>query len=250
MKPKISICAPAIRIHLWKNFAKSLLSNTIPYEIIFVGNVEPTISIKEYNIQWIYSNVKPAQCTEIALRKAEGELLNLSADESIYEPKSLDIIYEYHKSQKKKKLITGFTTWENNGSSFSLTSGGHRISGKDSPQMACFWVMENNYFKELGGYDRRFITGQSENDLCMRNYEAGGDLLICPDARVNLYHNLAHQDNMTDSKFRKWLPQNREFLEKCWINPDGTVSHKRLIPFEPFLDENILTVSQPPVGEW
>lgn len=245
---QMSLCASAVRVNLWNDFANSLKNNKINYEIIFVGNVEPVIHLVENKITWIYSETKPAQCYEIAFRLAKGELIHWTADEAVYDYGALDCIYKYYRSFNRKDLITGFTVYENNGESYSLTSDGHYLVDRESHRMACFGVISNQYFKELGGYDKRFITGQAENDVCMRNYERGGMLNICPDAKVSVYHNKAHNDN--NSSFRKWYMGSRGFLDSCWIKPDKSISNKRLIPFEPFREENIYIESQEPKGEW
>ena len=59
---------------------------------------------------------------------------------------------------------------------------------------------------QLGGYDRRFITGQAENDLIMRVYEAGGKVELCKEAIVYIEHNKAHNE---DTKIRKWYKESR-----------------------------------------
>lgn len=61
----ISLFGPSIRPELWMRLYRSLSSNAVPFEIIFVGNRLPDFSLPN-NIHFIYSEVKPAQCAEIA----------------------------------------------------------------------------------------------------------------------------------------------------------------------------------------
>src|SRR3990167_10199421 len=132
----ISLVASAIKTNLWNDFMKSLESNSIDYEVIFVGDVKPECDIPK--LKWIYSKVKPAQCYQIGYNIAQGELISWTADDAIYSNRALDIIYDFHKKQNEDKLITGFTVYENNGSTLSKTSDGHRLSTYNSPQMICF----------------------------------------------------------------------------------------------------------------
>ena len=245
---KISLCASSIRPHLWKEFMDSLKGNEIDYEVIFAGDVQPQFDLSKYpQIRYIYTPVKPAQAYECCFRQAKGELISWTCDEAIYNPKALDNIYKFHKSQPELKLISGFTVFENNGESISETSTGHRLSGPDSPRMMCFGVMDRLYFRSLGGYDKYFITGQAENYICMRVYEEGGTCKLCSDAVVTVDHTKAHKDS--DSKFRKWYPESRKRLEELYFI-DGVWCSTLCKPFVPFDDEKILTESQGPRGNW
>ena len=243
----ISLVASSIRPNLWKGFMNSLKGNEIDYEVIFVGDVKPDFELP--NMKYIYSPVKPAQCYEIGFRKAEGELVSWTSDEAMYSIKALDNIYKFHKSQSELKLVSGFTVFENNGTGISETSSGHRLATPDSPRMMCFGVIDRLYFRSLGGYDKYFITGQAENDVCMRVYFEDGTCKLCLDAIVTVNHTIAHKDDFSDSKFRKWYPQSRDRLNEMWFI-DGVWCPTPCRPFVPFDDDNLLTESQGPKGEW
>lgn len=239
---KITLVASAIRTQRWMKFYDSLKENRIKYEIVFVGDVRPNFLLPS-NFKYIYSPVKPAQCYEIAMRESEGELVHLTSDDAVYAPKALDVIYDYYKSLNTNKLVVGFNCIENG----SPTSNGHTIGVKGTPIMYPFPVINRQYLKDLGGYDHRFIVGQGENDLIMRIYEDGGIGRLCKGATIFVEHSQSHDEN---TKIRKWYPESRNFLEKCWFI-NGNVSNKRLIPFEPFTNENTLRVSSTnPKGEW
>jgi len=239
---KITLVASSIRPYLWKAFMEFLKPNTIDYEVIFVGDVKNPIELPK--MRFIQTKVKPAQCYEVGFRAATSELISWTADEAIYHDNALDKMYEFYKSFNSKKLVTGFTIYENNGICLSKTSDTHYLDKPDSPRMMCLGVIDREYFRSLGGYDKYFITGQAENDVCMRVLEDGGKCIICDKAMATINHN--HDDS---SKFRKWYKESRQRLNDAWFI-DGVWTSTRVRPFTPFDDENIITISQEPKGEW
>ena len=46
-KPLVSLCASANRVKWWQRFYDSCKGNTIPWEIVFVGNVKPTFTLPD-----------------------------------------------------------------------------------------------------------------------------------------------------------------------------------------------------------
>jgi len=285
---KISLVASANRPEWWIRFMNSLKGNTIPIEVVFVGNVKPTFDLSHYpNLKYIYATVKPAQCYEIAFRNATGELLAWTADDADYNarelnaPNSLDIAYEAwtnldSKFGNDKKSIIAMNPCEDGG--FPQLKF-HRLFGgwEETPTMAPFAVINRDYFvNKLGGYDRRFISGQSENDVIMRIYEDGGRLEISLDAKLFVRHTQVHYRDPNTGKqkndFRKWYPEDRRVLEEAWIvggygfyeqlnqhrnnSPEtrkavvANISKKRLIPLERFEDTDICTVTQSQKGQW
>jgi hypothetical protein len=221
---------------------KSLERNDIDWEMIMCGSVKGDSPGPKF--RHIYSNVKPAQCYEISFRAAQGELLSWTADDATYPPNALDEVYKFYKIFNSNKLVVAFRTIEDGR---DITEG-HRLRGRDpgAPRMAPFGVMNTEFFRELGGYDRRFICGQSENDVVMRAYEAGGRLEIAP-VSVLVHHQQSHDSGTV---FRQgFFNEDRKVLEYAWIK-DGEIQKKRLIPFEPFVDEDILTKTQSQRGQW
>jgi hypothetical protein len=241
---KFSLCASGIRPEIWHNLLDSLRSNDLKYEVILAGNVKPQFDVSKYpELKYIYSATKPSQCYQICFNEAQGELVSWSADDAIYPPHALDEMYGFFKSFNNRKLVVAFRTVEDGR---DITEW-HRLRGKDpnAPRMAPFGVMDREFFNELGGYDRNFICGQSENDVVMRVYEAGGELQIAP-VPVIVNHQKAH----TDTVFRSgYFMEDRKVLENCWIR-DGIIQQKRLYPFEPFSKENITEKTQAQLGRW
>lgn len=230
MNPEISIVLSAIRTKWWKDLLKSLESNTIPYEVIFVGDVRPNFDLPS-NAKYIYSKEKPAKCYQIGFDNAKGELINWSSDDVEYSEKALDIVYMDYKKFNHLKMIIAFNCIENG----SPTSLGHNIMDKHSPKMAPIGVISRELLIALGGYDKNFYCGQSENDLVMRAYEIGCDFYLSS-ATAYIEHNKKHEGK---SIFRSedgfpYHKQDREYLESCWVRKDGTISETRLKKFEPF----------------
>jgi hypothetical protein len=210
--------------------------------MVYVGPNKPSFDLPD-NFIYINSNVKPAQCYEIAFRHARGTLLTWTADDAHYPPNAMDEVFNFFHMFNTQKLVVAFRTIEDGR---DITEG-HRLRGRDpgAPRRAPFGVMNTEYFRKLGGYDRRFICGQSENDVVMRVYEDGGKLEIAP-VPVLVHHQTSHNDTVFRSGY---FNDDRVVLEDAWIK-DRVIQTKRLIPFEPFEDTDILTVTQSQKGKW
>lgn len=261
---KISICMAGIRTNLWEKLFKSFLGNKIKWELIIVGDRKPEFSLPD-NFRWIYAPVKPSQAYEVSFRYAKGELISWSADDATYDhrqPNNLDIIYDFYKQHNNKKLVVGFRPIEDRIDVWN----NHHFFGKvsSSPLMAPFAVMDKEYFHSLGGYDRRFISGQAENDVVMRVYEDGGDCKICMNAFLFVDHQGVHStDGGVHRKYVDYYNADRIVLENMWVatgygsyksyrNYDRNVVilKKRRMPVEPFESKDILTITQGPKGCW
>lgn len=241
---KFSICASAFRPAQWEETYNSLKDNKLEWELIYAGPNPPNFTLPD-NFIYIQTNVKPAQCYEIAFRRATGELIHWTADDTTYPPYALDEVYNFYKSFNNNKLVVAFRTIEDNRDITEV----HRLRGRDlsAPRMAPFGVMNREFFKELGGYDRRFICGQSENDVVMRVYEAGGKLEI---SKIPVYVNHQKSHHSSGTVFRAgYFVEDRKVLEGSWIK-EGIIQSKRLDKFEPFEDKDILTITQSQRGKW
>lgn len=241
MIPKISFCASSIRPNLWANMYNSLLDNTLDWEIVMVGpnqGVSPGPKFK-----YIYATVKPAQCYEIAFRNSLGELISWTADDAIYTPRAVDIMYNFYKSMGNDKLVTAFRTIEDGR---DITEA-HRFIGRNpnAPRMAPFGVINSKLFHNLGGYDKRFLCGQSENDVVMRVLEIGGSVEVCQNAKVLVSHEKAHRSG---TKFRtNNFFIDRAALEEEWMDGKDILSKRKSI-VQRFDDIDITTKTQGETG--
>ena len=211
----------------------------------------PTAPINQLpdNFRFIKADVKPAQCYEIAIRAAQGVLVHWTADDANYNhpglncPDLLDMVWEEYVGRDPKTILA-ISTFEDG----SNVSEDHRFffGKKETPCMAPFGFMNREWLMGLGGYDRNFICGQSENDVVMRALADGGRVELLKAAKVYVHHAQCHGDY----PFRNGYNADRAFLESCWVNADGTISKTRLKAFQPFGDYEIDTVNQGPAGQW
>lgn len=244
----ISLVASAIRPQFWMELYNSLKSNTVPFEVVFVGNKNPEFELPG-NFRFIYSEVKPAQCFEIASRNASGDFLAVVSDDYEFSENALDKLYEKYCRVNRNEFRT-------------LISCRYKLNGKVSDhalfylwanpttpptEMCALWPMD--VFRKFGGADRRFIALYWNMDLTMRFFETGGKLEYVEDAFAN---ELDSRQNLPDSQRLhkgKWPKIDREFLDRLWMNGTDILS-KRTLPFEPFDDKDILTISQSNRGDW
>jgi len=285
-KPIISLVASANRVKFWPRIYESLRFHQTPLEVVFVGDTQPEMPLPE-NFRWIHATVKPAQCYEIGFREAKGELVHWTADDADYCYKGrfgdclapLDVAYMHWKGMEAKygndkKSVVAMRPIEDGGDVWNF----HHFFGgwQHTPMMAPFALLSRDYLvNTLGGYDKRFVSGQSENDVIMRVYQDGGRVEVCLDSMLYVHHKQVHpRDNQgrEDNKFRKWYNTDRDVLEECWVHggrgwyeklnamkpsPEREsmkfsvpLSSLRLSPVQKFSDENITTVTQGIKGHW
>lgn len=237
---KISFCMSAIRPHLWERIVDSLRDNTLSFEVVFAGDVRPQFDMSKYpEITYIYTPVKPAQAYEICFRQAKGELISWGADDCIYTPKAVDIMYNFFKSFHTNSLVTAFRTVEDGRDITEV----HRFIGRNptAPRMAPFGVVDRKLFHQLGGYDKRFLCGQSENDVVMRILEIEGRVEVCQNASAIVSHEKAHKSG---TKFRtNNFHIDRAVLEGQWME-GKEILNKRKSPVQRFDDIDITSRTQ------
>ncbi len=257
---EISLIASSIRFWLWAPFINSLLDNDVTFEVILVGDFEEkavevhkaiSARMKDTQVFKIIrtGHIKPAQCYEIARRAAVGRLIHWTADDCEYSPKALDNICKFYdmfisRGCVSQDLILSIQTIE---SGYFFKMDDHRFFYKDqsSPLMAPLGVLRREYLDSLGGFDRRFVSGQWENDVVMRSYAAGGTVAVYSGAVITIDHHEKHLGNL-GSKFRSAYLEDRGVLESLW--PGGKI--KKEVDLEPYSDESILTKSQGNRGIW
>ncbi len=265
----ISLFASANRIKDWMSFYNSLKHNTIKWEVVFCGNKEPNFTLPD-NFTFIKANVKPAQCYEIAARHCKGELIGWTCDDSTYEidptatQRNLDRAYKYYKDANDKKAIISMHTIEDGRDVWR----NHHFFGKwrHTPIMAPMALMNREVFNEIGGYDRNFISAQAENDIIMRVYQIGGQVVMAQDAFVYIHHRKCHIGGVAGehkSMIRQYYVADRQVLENAWVEggygaygaggeqlrSPVVISKTRLKPVESFVDEGITEKTQGPLGE-
>lgn len=258
---RISLFASANRPNLFLSFLDSLIGTTIELEVVFSGPVwsydiiqagvtnHKTCELKNNHIQFKYiatKNIKPAQCYEIARRHCTGELIHWTADDCEYTKDFLALAYDYWKNQNNRKLVLSLQTKENYGYSVLTDMKVHSFFGEhpETPLMAPLGLMSREYLEELGGYDCRYISGQTENDIVMRVYADGGRCEIFGDNKnyIEIDHVNKHSKTKTMKDhyarpFAKAYFHDRKILQGSWGETPKTVSLKRNDKFEPFVND-------------
>lgn len=250
MSLNFSLCANAIRPQFWTRFCNSLQNNKAMYEVIFCGPHAPLEKMPSF-FKYIKSDVKPSQRMEIAVREAKGELITLTSDDINYNHADfggnpvLDTIWSsYERHGMDPKIMFQPDTFEEYNDGVMRGGNSHRFKFNDNstPSMCCNGFINRGFYLSSGGYDINFMCGQANNDVIMRLYLLGARVLFDARAQLYIHHREAHQ--IETSQGKGWDQIDRTYLESCWIGTNGKLSNKRLKTFEPFRDENLLTVNQ------
>lgn len=256
--PKVSIIASSVRHHLWIEFMESLKENEIVPQVTFAGSLDhyqTRYYVNKYtNLQYVHTHVKPAQCYQVAFLYSDFDSLILwAADDCEFEPGLIDKVVKFYQDLNNPKAIISIRTNEN-GKNYG--TGVHTLLGwnVNTPLMAPLALVSQRYIAELGGFDRRFISGQWENDFCMRAYADGGTVIPFEDGpTIVIEHDKKHGNS---TKFWSAYNHDRKVLEDTWVlggykkttpyvkvtMPDGTE-----IPMFKILDNRkVVSVAQQP----
>jgi hypothetical protein len=234
---KFSVIASAVRSNLYKKCYDNINeNNNTSFEMIFVGNKKP-IEKMPNNFQYIYTEVAPVQCFEIAARCSIGEYLIISTDDTLFSPNYLDKINHYlSKLHMEKALVGG--RYQTNGIFYdNILTFDRKCS--NSPVLPFLSAYKRSVFEELGGFDRRFPYAKFDMDLALRFYEYGYHPFVAPDAWGNEIRN-------KDICSSLCAPTDRLGLKLCWRfwNDGYKILKNRKLPVESFEDKDILTVDQ------
>ena len=221
-KPIISIIAPSIRPELWMEFYAHLLEdNSIPFEIVFVGNVKPKF-ILPVNFHFIYSETTPVQCFETACRNSKGEYILTTADDLYNPPGILNALYGYaiRMHNDKAVIIARFADKIDSGPMDNLLCFQPDL---DCPVIGAPVLIKKSVWEELGGLDKQFNFIFSTDDLQLRIYEAGGHPFILPQERFTIKEKPHLYPRLMDN-----FTADRITLNSFWIKSTGEFSKKRL----------------------
>lgn len=260
--PIFSVIAPAIRPENYKQCYDSFCGKSdITFEMIFIGNNPPTEFIGEH-FRYIYSTVKPAQCLEIGARESQGKYILPMADDVKYTYNFLDVLYEEISNLDTDKYILSFMGFPA-GKLGNMSEQIKKYQGYpydkyifNSPNIPWSACCPRSLWYKIGGIDRRFIHPFYDVDLYMRLYEIGFDFKLAKDIYVREFYPKFGSGSAGRKRFKetrmlnKYKDYSRSLLNSFWVNPDGTMSKKRLLPVESFEDKDIMTVTQGEKGEW
>lgn len=234
MTPKISFFASAIRPHLWTDLLNSLRGGKYQHEVIFAGHVDQEL-VKEMFLDYpefkyiTTSEIKPAQCYEIARRSCTGELICWIADDCTFSEGFVNKVYDHFFELPSPKIPGGnIISCKTNENNMNETMQNHRFFGcnQNTPLMAPIGIMPRARLEKLGGIDKRYICGQYENEIVMRNIADGGQVYLYEDVCVNIEHANKHGKN---NNFWSGYNEDREQLENSWCVGGYKESPKPLI---------------------
>lgn len=224
---------------------ESIGENETAFELVFVGPNAPKEDLPE-NFIYIKSNVKPAQCWEIAARHATGELLMYFADDLLFiTDRPIDKVYQLYteKVRENDKVIVSLN--------YHLPYGWNRLvqDDIDSPVTPLAGSLSASLWHEIGGIDKNFIALGWDLDLAMRVYSLGGEVVMS-DVYVGEEVELPDKPRSRGSRLlsdHKTTDIAR--VHHLWLT-DGKPHFNRALPVEPLLDADMLIRSQPPQGRW
>lgn len=244
----VSIFASAIRKEIWKECLESLLLSSINIEVVFGGNctkeqVKPFLDKYKF-FKYIHTeNIKPNQVYEATRRYCTGETIAWFCDDAEAVNDVYGKAYRYWKSKKNEKLILSIQTKESgygqkNSKLFPMKEHTFYSLMPDTPLMCPMNLMSRKFLDELGGYDRRYTCGQSENDVCCRAYQHGANVEIFGDETcyVDIDHlsksiaigESTDEESFKERPFAKGYHLDRQVLENSWTTFDQVDAFKRL----------------------
>tara|TARA_A100001015_G_C15028400_1_gene731797 strand:+ start:769 stop:1578 length:810 start_codon:yes stop_codon:yes gene_type:complete len=217
--------------------------NDIDFEMVFVGPNHPDFALPE-NFIFIYSEVKPTQCVEIAIRESTGSLVVIIADDIIFlGNRPLEkLVAQYNKLNNYKSILSCRLKQDN----IPFDIKYHRFNFHDlnSPLLPCVGVMSKKLLKEIGSIDNRFIASMHDVDLYMRAIKLGSKIEFS-EIFVNENKKEKSEGSNTGAEFFV----DTIFSKKLWVKNEKGV-YDRIFPVIGFLDKDIRFYSQGPRGRW
>lgn len=262
----ISLHCAAVRPEMWMRIYKTFMKNKMSVEAVFVGDKYPSYKLPS-NFNFIYSEVKPSQCFEIAARNCKGKYIAQTSDDYFYPDGYFDNMVSFHKKQVKKfstdKIITGGVHHTRHNKARERQCRLWTRNAQPKQELPMDFFLTSDFYRELGGLDRNFISLVHHWDIMMRVMEMGGKCIMSDLPfweRHNEKSNHVYLSSVTgriDKKYFHelwWCPwnikyKNKKELEKSGdsyyvTNGRGYLPVNRQKKLELFEDKDILTVTQ------
>lgn len=244
--PIVSVVASAHRDYRYKPCYDSLARNTkVSFEVVFVGDKKP-LEVMPDNFKYIYTEVKPAQCLEIAVRYSKGRFVNHIGDDFTFDEGYLDKLYDYSLLLDMDKiLIYPQHRLMYDPPRFGMIEIGCHFSPQkaDSHFIGTSPLLRRDLWDKVGGIDRRFFAAYACLDIDMRLYELGFHPFIVPGA-FSQENNFKTIEKEGTSLIFRTGEEGRRVLDSFWIKSDGTMSKTRLGSVHSFDDKDILIKDQ------
>lgn len=250
MKPDISLFGSAATPSNWMIQLESMGNNVAKWERICVGPFEPDYTLPD-NVRFIKTGVKPVQCNEIAARESKSDII-MHLDDDFYfqeNPHPLDCLLNlYWTGDNRENSISPAYMLMGVNRSGPYPNGWMRLIAEDndSPALSCQGLMAKELHISLGGFDRNLMTNYYDNDLSMRIWANGGEIIITQEVIMNE----ATELRRTFLSGEHWQLIDRKYLEYLWIHGGDWRSLRRAVPVDSFSDDRIREESQGPKGRW
>ena len=243
VKPKISIISPASRPENWLGIYKNVSDTDIDFEFVYVGPNAPDYELPD-NFKFIKSNVKPAQCAEIAARNVTGDLIMWVADDSLFKTsRPLDKLYETYINCHNDRAVVS--------ARYDHPEGWNRYvyGDLDTPLLTLHGLMSTKYWNELGGVDSRFIAVFWTEDISMRVHASGGEIVLSEVYMDEEVEGPLKPRSRGSQLMKDHLDTDKVLLDQLWVR-DGIPQFERSMGLQKFRDTDIMTRSQEPQGRW
>ncbi len=238
--PLFSFIAPAIRDYMYEDYYKNVYSRDIPFEIVFVGHKPPLKKMPD-NFRYIETDVKPSQCYEIAARQSKGEFLILTGDDCRYNANFLGKMLLRCQGMDMDSNFIIFRHYQSSGKKIRVD--GPVVNGRKWYNSVAH-LIKKDVWDKIGGFDRRYWGLGMCIDQQLRLHKLGFEVVIVDECVAMEVENSVIMGetgivrcSIRDSEIRSksgddWDP---------WIKKNSVWDR---IPFLPFVDKDILTVSQ------
>lgn len=233
MQTVMSFIASSVRPHLWAACFESLAGNSMPFEVIFAGNVDEE-TVKPFLVKYPFfryirtGNIKPAQCYEATRRAAQGEYTIWIADDCEFSKEFVKEVSSAANALPNNSILSVKTN--ENGLHNNLDDHRFFERNRNTPLMAPLGVINTELLNQMGGFDYRYICGQYENDVSMRIWAMGGKVVKFEDACVTIDHIKKHG---ASTKFWSGYDHDRKVLEDTWVIGGYKPAEKPLVVFKP-----------------
>ena len=213
-KPIISVYATAINTYWWQELYDNLSTSEIPFEIVFCGDREPNFVLPD-NFKFVYSKVKPTQCSEIAFINTNGKIVMNIGDDAIFSDSFLDNMYKAYikknKNSNRLTLISPVQLSKNNKRPIFSYQYGFWHNAKGTLMLPWGNILPRE-IREKNVMDRRFVTSFAELDLSLRLISKGAKVKFIEKAQV--WERISEETRrLTGTSFAK---RDRELLNSLW----------------------------------
>tara|TARA_Y100000034_G_C6821281_1_gene369890 strand:- start:130 stop:1008 length:879 start_codon:yes stop_codon:yes gene_type:complete len=222
----VALFASAIRVEMWKDLWSSIKnSNECSFKIFFCGNNKPKFDLPS-NVVFIYSDMKPAACVEIAYRHAMASnsryVMNIT-DDCDLTPGMLDsLIVEIvsHEEKNKGDIVVGP---EYTPPTYRRHIDLHIVTDDhSSPQTFVFSMMKRKLAYRTGGLDKRFEALYWDLDRYLRLHALEPEQHSAPIEDQNIVFRICADLMIKEKKcgkgtlFQRFGTIDREQLDELW----------------------------------